>query len=58
LGTLELKALVGHIYINESLVSTFTWPSDQSLGCIVVHLHDYSNLWFHLEEIIDFIYTS
>jgi hypothetical protein len=57
LGTLELKEVVGHICLNESLVSTFTWPRDQSLGCVVVHLLDYSDLWLHLEETIDFIYT-
>jgi hypothetical protein len=50
--------MVGHICLNESLVGTFTWLGDQSLGCIVVHLLDYSDLWLHLEETIDFIYTS
>jgi hypothetical protein len=58
LGILELKVVVGHICLNESLIITFTWPRDQSLGCVVVYLYDYSNLWLHLEEIIDFIYTS
>jgi hypothetical protein len=58
LGTLELKEVVGHICFNESLISIFTWPRDQSLECVVVHLLDYSDLWLHLEEIVDFIYTS
>jgi hypothetical protein len=50
--------VVGHICLNESLVSTFTWPRDQSLGCVVVHLFDYSDLWLHLEEIIDYLKKS
>jgi hypothetical protein len=58
LRTLELKAVVEHICLNESLVSTFTWPRDQSLGCVVIHLLDYFDLWLHLEKTIDFIYTS
>jgi hypothetical protein len=50
--------VVGHICLNESLVSTFTWPRDQSLGCVVVHLFDYSDLWLHLEETIDYLKKS
>jgi hypothetical protein len=53
LGTLKLKAVFGHICLNESLVSIFTWPRDQSLGCVVVHLLDYSDFRLHLEEIVD-----
>jgi hypothetical protein len=56
LGTLELKAVVGRIYLNKSLVSTFTWHSDQSLRCVVVKLLENTYLWLHLEETIDFIY--
>jgi hypothetical protein len=56
--TLELKVVVEHICLNESLVSTFIWPMKQSLGCVVVHLLDYSDLWLYLEKTIDFIYTS
>jgi hypothetical protein len=56
--TLQLKAVVGHIFINEFLVSIFTWTSDKSLECVVDHLLDYSYLWLHLKETIDFIYTS
>jgi hypothetical protein len=41
LWTFELKAVVGHTCLNESLVSSFTWPRDQSLGCVVVHSLDY-----------------
>jgi hypothetical protein len=54
-GTLQLKAVVGHICLNKSLVSTFTWPRDQSIGCVVVHLLDYFDLWLHLVEIIYFL---
>jgi hypothetical protein len=45
LGTIELKAVIGHIFLNESFVGTFTWPRDQSLGCVVVHLLDYSMIY-------------
>jgi hypothetical protein len=58
LGTFEIQAVVGHICLNASLVSTFTWHRDQSLGRVVVHLLEYSDLLLHLEETIYFIYTS
>jgi hypothetical protein len=54
LGTIELKEVVGYVCLNES-ISIFTWPRDQSLGCVVVHLFDYSDLWLHLEETIDYL---
>jgi hypothetical protein len=54
LGTLGLKEVVGHICLNESLVSTFTWPREQSLGCVLVYLLGH----ICLKETIDFIYTS
>jgi hypothetical protein len=49
LGTLELIAVVGHICLKNPF-STFTWPRDQSLGSVVVHLLDYTPIYGSTEK--------